>query len=184
MSKVKEYLVALRLFLFNSIIVKIPINRIRIWLYTFFFTIKSETFVAMNVKLLYSGKSRKQIIIGNNCVINPDVLLDGREGRIVINDNVDIARGTSIFTLEHDPHNDYHETVPGDVIIEDYVWIASNVIILPGVTIGRGSVVASGAVVTKDVPSMSIVGGVPAKVIGTRSSNLKYKLRYNPKFYL
>lgn len=184
MDKLKEYLVAFRLFVFNAFIVKIPFNRIRINLYRMFFTIKGQTFVSMNIKLLYSGKKREQIIIGNNCVINPDVLLDGREGRILINDNVDIARGTSIFTLEHNPHNDYHETISGDVVIEDYVWIASNVIILPGVTIGRGSVVASGAVVTKDVPSMSIVGGIPAKVIGGRKSNLKYTLKYNPKFYL
>ena len=122
------------------------------------------------------------IIIGNNSVINSKVLLDGRGGNIIIGNNVDIAREVNIWTLEHDPHDDYHRTKGGNVIIEDYVWIASRVTILPNVKIGKGAVIASGAVVTKDVPSMAIVGGVPAKVIGTRKSKLKYELNYKPLF--
>lgn len=122
------------------------------------------------------------IFIGNHVVVNSHTLLDGRGGRVIIGDNVDIAREVNVWTLEHDPNDDYHATKGGDVIIEDYVWIASRVTILPGVKIGRGAVVASGAIVTKDVPAMCIVGGVPAKVIGTRKSALKYKLEYHPLF--
>lgn len=122
------------------------------------------------------------IVIGDNCVINSETLLDGRGGKILIGNNVDIAREVNIWTLEHDPHDDYHKAIGGDVIIEDYVWIASRVTILPKVRIGRGAVIASGAVVTKDVPEMAIVGGVPAKVIGTRKSKLKYTLNYHPIF--
>ncbi|WP_232325882.1 acyltransferase [Spirosoma montaniterrae] len=96
---------------------------------------------------------------------------------------MDIARGTWIFTLEHDPHSDYHDTKSGDVIIEDHVWVASRVTILPGVRIGRGSVIASGAVVTKDVPPMSIAGGVPAKIIGKRESKLLYQNDFFPYLY-
>lgn len=122
------------------------------------------------------------IIIGKNCVINPQTILDGRGGRIIIGDNVDIARGVYIWTLEHDPHDDYHRTKGGNVIIEDYVWISSRATILPNVTIGKGAVIASGAIVTKDVPAMTIVGGVPAKIIGYRKSKLKYNLNYRPRF--
>tara|TARA_Y100001978_G_scaffold202688_2_gene224692 strand:+ start:187 stop:495 length:309 start_codon:yes stop_codon:yes gene_type:complete len=57
----------------------------------------------------------------------------------------------------------------GKIIIEDDVWIGSNVVILPNVIIGKGSIVAAGAVVTSKVKSFSIVGGVPAKEIGMRS---------------
>jgi acetyltransferase-like isoleucine patch superfamily enzyme len=106
--------------------------------------------------------------------------LDGRTGKIIIGNNVDIAREAAIFTLEHDPNADYYETISGDVIIEDYAWVSSRATILPGVKIGRGAIVASNAVVTKDVQPMTIVGGVPAKVIGRRKSNLKYNLKVFP----
>ncbi len=127
-------------------------------------------------------RNGKNISIGNNSIINKKVLLDGRGGKLVIGNDVDIAQETNIWTLEHDVHDDHHKDIGADVIIEDYVWIASRVTILPGVRIGRGAVVASCALVNKDVPPMAIVGGVPAKVLGTRKSALKYKLHYKPWF--
>jgi acetyltransferase-like isoleucine patch superfamily enzyme len=144
--------------------------------------IGSKTNIMNNVIIYNKSTDKNQIQIGENCVINRDCLLDGRKGKIIIGDNVDIARGVWIFTLEHDPHDDYHGNIAGDVIIEDYVWIASRATILPGVKISRGALVAAGAVVTKDVPEMKIVGGVPAKVIGERKSKLKYKLNHFPFF--
>lgn len=126
--------------------------------------------------------TRNKIEIGDNCVINALCLLDGRGGTLKIGNNVDIARETNIWTLQHDPQDDYHIHCGGDVIIEDYAWIASRVTILPGVKIGRGAVVASSAVVTKDVPAMTIVGGVPAKKIGERNSKLLYKVNHRPLF--
>lgn len=84
--------------------------------------------------------------------------------------------------MEHDVNDDYHIDIGADVIIEDYVWTASKVTILPGVRIGRGAVVASCALVNKDLPPMAIVGAVPAKIIGERKSGLKYKFNYKPWF--
>jgi acetyltransferase-like isoleucine patch superfamily enzyme len=127
-------------------------------------------------------RNPKNISVGNNTVINSKVLLDGRGGQLIIGNNVDIAQETNIWTLEHDINDPNHADKGADVVIEDYVWIASRVTILPGVRIGKGSVIATGAVVTKDVPSMSIVGGVPAKVIGQRDNTLQYKLYYRPLF--
>lgn len=124
----------------------------------------------------------KNIFIGDNSVINTRTILDGRGGKLVIGNNVDIAREVNIWTLEHDVNDNNHCTVGADVIIEDYVWIASRATILPGVRIGRGAVVACGAVVTKDVPPMAIVGGVPAKVIGKRNNKLNYTINFNPIF--
>lgn len=115
-------------------------------------------------------------------MINSKVRLDGRGGKVIIGNNVDIATESCIWTLEHDPNSDYHKTRGGSVVIEDYVWIASRAIILPNITIGNGAVIATGAIVTKDVPAMAIVAGVPAKVIGYRKSKLKYKLDYKPIF--
>ena len=60
----------------------------------------------------------------------------------------------------------------GDIIIEDDVWISSNSVILPNCKLGKGSIIGAGAVVTSDVQSYSIVGGVPAKEIRKRNSKI------------
>jgi acetyltransferase-like isoleucine patch superfamily enzyme len=137
-----------------------------------------------NCSILRSIEIRvgKNVQIGDNCVINKSVLLDGRGGKLIIGNNVDIGQETNIWTLEHDVNDDYHQSSGADVIIEDFVWIASRVTILPGVTIGKGAILACNSVVTKNVGSMQIVGGIPAKQIGIRKSNLKYILRHKPWF--
>ena len=124
----------------------------------------------------------RNVTVGDHVIVNARVLLDGRGGKLTIGNNVDIGQETNVWTLEHDPHDDQHRAIGADVTVEDHVWIASRVTILPGVRIGRGAVVASGAVVTKDVPAMAIVGGIPAKVIGERRSGLDYQLNYKPWF--
>ena len=122
------------------------------------------------------------IVIGSNSVINQRVLLDGRGAKIIIGDNVDIAREVNIWTMEHDPNSNEHAARWSDVTIDDHVWIASRATILPGVHIGRGAVIASGAVVTKDVPELAVVAGTPAKIISHRNNTLEYKLNYRPLF--
>lgn len=180
MRKIKLFYSCITLYLYNVFLNKIPINGLRRLISSRYLKISEQAYIGVNVKILNLEDPISNISIGKGSFVNPDCLLDGRKGKIIIMDNVDISRNTSIFTLEHNPHDDYHSTQSGDVVIEDYVWVASNVTILPGVRIGRGSVVACGAVVTKDIPPMSIAGGVPAKVIGQRRSNLKYNITYSP----
>lgn len=67
-------------------------------------------------------------------------------------------------------------------MIEDHAWIGARVIILPGVTVGEGAVVAAGAVVTRSVPPYAVVGGVPAKRIGERNRDLLYRTKFSPFF--
>lgn len=124
----------------------------------------------------------QNIYIGSNCIINKRTLLDGRGGKLIIGNNVDIAQDVNIWTLEHDINGDDHNSIGNDVYIEDYVWIGARVTIQPGVRIGKGAVIGACALVTKDVPSMAVVGGVPAKIIGERNNKLIYKLNYNPWF--
>ena len=118
----------------------------------------------------------RKIYIGNYTTINKKVLLDGRGGRIIIGNSVDIAQECSIWTLQHDYNTPDHIAIGGDVIIEDYVWLASRVTVLPGIRIGKGAVIATGAVVTKDVPPYTVMGGIPARKIGERSQDLRYQL--------
>lgn len=116
--------------------------------------------------------------IGKNSIIGNDAMLDARNG-ITIGDNVSLSMGVWIWTMEHNPQDPYYGAIGGPVMINDYAWISCRVVILPGVTIGTGAVVAAGAVVTKDVPPYAIVGGVPAKVIGKRTEDLRYKLNFH-----
>lgn len=105
--------------------------------------------------------------IGDGCSIGLRVLLDARNG-LVLRKNVTIASDVIIWTQHHDYNNPKFSVSGAPVIIEEYAWICSRSIILPGVKIGRGAVVASGAIVTKDVPNYAVVGGGPAKIIGER----------------
>ncbi len=181
-DRFKQFIIGLRLYLFNHIINKIPSKTVRRSLARLYFRVGKNSSIRLGVQILNHSLNRNNIQIGNNTIINPYCLLDGRSYKLIIGNNVDIARETLIYNLEHDPASDYHDVKGGDVIIEDYVWICSRVIVLPGVTIGRGAVVAAGSVVTKDVPPYKIVGGVPAKVIGDRKSGLKYKIKDNLYF--
>lgn len=118
----------------------------------------------------------RNISIGKDTIIGENVVLDGRE-KIIIGDHVDIATEVMIYNSEHDVDSKDFIAVSHPVVIEDYVFIGPRAIILPGVKIERGAVVAAGAVVTKDVGPMEIVGGVPAKLIRKREINkLSYKL--------
>ena len=91
-------------------------------------------------------------------------------GPVIIGSHVNLAQGITITALNHNFENskkriDEQGVSTSAVVIEDDIWIGANAVILPGVTIGHHSVVAAGAVVTKDVPPHSLVAGVPAKVI-------------------
>lgn len=116
------------------------------------------------------------IKIGKDTIIGQNAFLDGRD-MLKIGDHVDIASDVMIYNSEHDIHSEDFHAVNGPVEIGDYVFIGPRAIILPGVKIGKGAVVAAGAVVTSDVPAFAIAGGVPAKVIGERKiKELYYKL--------
>ncbi|SDP56737.1 maltose O-acetyltransferase [Mucilaginibacter sp. OK268] len=176
----KEWLSGLMKYIFRVWLMNLPSFRIRkFFLRRVLNKIGDNAFIAMGVDIM--GRNGK-ISIGHHTVINKKVTLDARGGEVIIGNNVDIGQETNIWTLEHDPNNDNHGVKGGNVIIEDHVWIATRVTILPGVRIGRGAVVASNSVITKNVNEMEIVGGVPAKVIGKRNNKLGYTLAYRPWF--
>ncbi|TCC96013.1 sugar O-acetyltransferase [Pedobacter hiemivivus] len=108
------------------------------------------------------GKHTK---IGKNVFINFDcVFLD--LGGITIGDNVFIAPKVSLLSEGHPTSiKDRHSLIPKAIHIKKNAWIGANATILPGVTIGENSIVAAGAVVSKDVADNTIVGGIPAKFI-------------------
>lgn len=120
--------------------------------------------------------SLRHLTIGEDTILGRNIFLDGRAS-IHIGSHVDIASDVMIYNSEHDINSEDFHAVTAPVEIGDYVFIGPRAIILPGVKIGKGAVVAAGAVVTKDVPDFVIVGGVPAEVIGERKlKDPHYKL--------
>ncbi len=118
----------------------------------------------------------RNILIGEDSIIGEGVVLDGRD-QLSIGSHVDIATEVMIYNSQHDVNSENFAATTAPVKIEDYVFIGPRVIILAGVTVGRGAIIGAGAVITKDVPPYAIVGGVPAKIIGERSNkDLHYKL--------
>ena len=115
-----------------------------------------------------------EIIIKDGTIINAPVYIFCMK-KIEIGSKCLIAQGVTI--RDHDGHKlgyDNKRPIFGieGIIIEDQCWISQNVIILKGVTVGKGSVIAAGSVVTKDVPQHTLVAGVPAKVI---KKNVKWE---------
>ncbi|MCU0696084.1 MAG: acyltransferase [Myxococcaceae bacterium] len=103
--------------------------------------------------------------IGEDCFINYGVSV-GCTRHVAIGDRCRIGPYTMIIdTPFHDVYDRLKRPPGQDTIIEDDVWLGAKVNVMPGVRIGRGSIVGTGAVVTKDVPPFSVAAGVPAKVI-------------------
>lgn len=109
------------------------------------------------------------IKIGRNSLIGEYTVVRG-QGGVEIGDRVYTSPFTQIIAVNHlfdDPERSFTEqgiTAEG-IIIEDDVWLGAGAVITDGVRVGRGAVVAAGAVVTKDVPPLTVVGGVPAQII-------------------
>ena len=107
----------------------------------------------------------KNIRIGKRVFINSGCCFQD-QGGIELGDDVLIGQQVVIATLNHDLHPERRANMtPKPVKIGNKVWVGAHATILPGVTVGDGAVIAAGAVVTKDVPPNTVVGGVPAKVI-------------------
>lgn len=126
-------------------------NRVKIWSH-------------IGISQLSVG-DKARLVIGNNTFINSGVIISVRK-QVIIGNNCQIANQVIIMDSDfHGIEDRSKPEVPEPVIIEDNVWLATRCTILKGVTIGQGAVIAAGAVVTKNVPPYTLVGGVPAKII-------------------
>lgn len=112
----------------------------------------------------------RNISIGTGCHINSNTRFGVPSAPVTIGRNVMIGANVSFETVTHGlvwkPGKGRGDTIK-PIVVEDEAWIGAGAIVTGGVTIGKGAIVAAGAVVTRDVPAMTVVGGVPAKVIKT-----------------
>ena len=121
----------------------------------------------------------KNLTIGKHVFLNSGCKFQD-QGGITIEDGTQIGHNVVLATLNHslDPAH-RKDVIPAPIHIGRDVWIGANAVILPGVTIGDGAVIAAGAVVTKDVPENTVAGGVPARVIKTIGVDALTQNRYN-----
>lgn len=177
----------------------IPSHSVRLFLYRYFFRVCVGRDTTIHWRAEFNNPAG--ISIGHNTIIGNDAFLDGRFKRVgvkgehklsgylaqlsgrtarplTIGNNVSIAGEVRIYTMEHDIESSDFAEVGAPVVVDDYVVIGTRVTVLPGVHIGKGAVIASGAVVTQDVAPYTVVGGVPAKFIKDRNKQLNYTLKF------
>lgn len=165
----------LRLFVCNKIVCSIPSHKARLWFYRKLMNFKLQPKVHIFMNCTFDCS--ENLSIGENSVINANCRLDNRGG-LTIGENVSISEGVIILTADHDITSSAFAGRSREVTIEDYVWLGTRAMIMPGITIGKGAVVAAGAVVTRNVDPLCVVAGVPAKVIKMRDVNLLYQTVY------
>jgi maltose O-acetyltransferase len=175
----KGVLSEFRLYLCNEWVAGFPSQRFR----NFYYRKVMKFNIGPNCSILMHNKfdCTTNFIISENSVVNQGCRLDNRGG-LSIGENVSISEQVIILTADHNVDSAEFEGRSKQVTIGDYVWIGTRVTILPGVTIGKGALVAAGSVVTKDVMPYAIVGGVPAKIIKMRREDLNYKTGYKRLF--
>lgn len=122
------------------------------------------------------------LTIGNNVGIAQDCFIQVR-GKVTIGSDVMFGPNVSIFSENHgftDTETPmlYQPTIRGDVTIDDDVWLGTQSVILSGVHIGKGAIVAAGAVVNQDIPPYSVAAGIPAKIIKSRLSEPNTKQKH------
>lgn len=126
-----------------------------------------RTSVIGRLKISGPGRAHKRLQIGADCIINSPLFLDV-SAEIRIGDRVSIGHHSIFITADHEigqPNFRAGLNIARPIVVENGTWIAARSTILPGVTIGQSSIVASGALVAADVPSNALVGGVPARFI-------------------
>jgi maltose O-acetyltransferase len=179
MKALKSFFAELRLYSCNHIVSNIPSRRLRQLFYQKVMGFKLGVNTSIFLKCRFD--CARGLTIGSPSVINQGCRLDCRGG-IMIGNNVSISEEVCILTADHDPALPDFGGRLRPVKIEDHVFIGTRAMILPGVTLHQGAIVAAGAVVSRDVQAFDIVAGVPAHSIGTRNPVISYKAEYSRFF--
>jgi putative colanic acid biosynthesis acetyltransferase WcaF len=117
----------------------------------------------------------QHLVLSDRVQVGFRVVLDARGG-LTIAEDVLVSSDSQFLTARHDVGSPGFEREVAPIEIGDHAWIATRAMVLAGVSVGRGAVVAAGGVATRDVPPLAIVGGVPAKFVAERTGALDYRL--------
>jgi putative colanic acid biosynthesis acetyltransferase WcaF len=162
----------------NTLVGRIPIASMRMKFYALL-GVRFENRKTGVIMLSTEIRAPHKLYIGRNSAIGRHCTIDARGG-VTIGQDVNISSHARLQTAKHliDDPDFMHDYSP--ITVGDRAWIAEASIVLGGVNIGEGAVVAAGAVVTKDVEPFTVVGGVPAQPIRMRSEDLRYHLSWRP----
>jgi putative colanic acid biosynthesis acetyltransferase WcaF len=166
--------------LLNHVVCRIPLVASRMSLYARF-GVKLEDPRTGVIMLGSEIHEPGCLHVGRDSAIGQHCVLDAR-GEITIGRDVNISSHVQLQTAKHLIDDPYFTHDYSPIAIGDRVWIAEGAMVLGGVTIGEGAVVAAKAVVTKDVAPFTVVGGVPAQPIRERSKDLRYHLSWRPNW--
>ena len=157
----------------NTVINKIPSRHLRKWFYQMMGAeIGKNTFPCRRVEVLLP----KGLKLADRVAVGWFAELDARGG-ITVDYDTNISSHVKLITGSHDIDDSGFTADFRPITIGHHCWIGTGAMVLQGVTIGNGAVIAAGAVVTKDVPSYEVWGGVPAKYIRNRRKDLKYSIK-------
>lgn len=175
----RVFLSELRIYICNHFVSNIPSHTFRLWYYRNImkFKIGKGSTVFMNCKFDCS----EGLTIGENSVINANCRLDSRGG-LEIGNNVSVSEDVIFLTADHNEDLIGTSGREKKIVIKDYVWIGTRAMVLPGVAVEKGAVVAAGAVVTRNVDYLNVVAGIPAKKINVRPEKFNYSSKYRRLF--
>jgi acetyltransferase-like isoleucine patch superfamily enzyme len=170
---------ALGQILFNRYGTHLPSRRLRKWwLRALGATLDRGCVIFAGTTVLGADRLR----VGERANIGWRCVLDARGGLTIGNDAV-IASDSQLIGGRHDFDDDDFIAYFDPITVGDHAWLATRCLVIGGVTIGRGAVVAAGAVVTRDVADNVVVGGVPAREIRKRTGGLDYRIDYDPPLH-
>ena len=149
-----------------------PVHRSRVWV------LRSLGADVSDSAVLYHGfqvRAPGRLRIGARTNVGDHAVLDARGG-LVLGDDVNLSTGVQIWTAQHDWSSTSFAYVKAGVTVGDRVWLGPRVTVLPGTRIGEGTVVAAGAVARGVLEPFSLYGGVPARRLAGRPTDLDYRL--------
>lgn len=172
----------LRGWVLNKVIANLPVP----WLRNVYYrsvcgiSVHSKSWLGMGAQ--FTGGALNKIQICEGCSIGFESFWVAGAA-ITIRRGVVIGHRVEFYTSDHDPDDPLFSRRDAPIVVEDFAWIGSRAIILKGVTIGRGAVVAAASLIAKDVEPYTIVGGNPARIIRSRGTrNFEYRISGPPMF--